>query len=110
MEKILLEQNLHWEGKTQTYVKRKKLTQLISYLSTRQIITISGIRRCGKSTLAKETISYLIKNGVNPYNILFVNLEQPYFLEYQHDANYLNSIYDKYLTQLHHPKFQKAIF
>jgi len=97
MEKILLEQNPHWQGKTQNYVKREKLTELINYLPTRQIITISGIRRCGKSTLAKEAIRHLIESGVNPYNILFVNLEQPYFLEYQHNANYLNTIYDEYL-------------
>ncbi len=97
MEKILLEQNLHWQGQTKTYIKREKLTELILYLPTRQIITISGIRRCGKSTLAKEAIRHLIESGVNPYNILFVNLEQPYFLEYQHDANYLNTIYDEYL-------------
>ncbi len=97
MEKILLEQNPHWQGQTRTYVKREKLTELILYLPTRQIITISGIRRCGKSTLAKEAIRHLIESGVNPYNILFVNLEQPYFLEYQHDANYLNTIYDEYL-------------
>ena len=97
MEKILLEQNPHWQGQIKTYVKREKLTELILYLPTRQIITISGIRRCGKSTLAKEAIRHLIESGVNPYNILFVNLEQPYFLEYQHDANYLNTIYDEYL-------------
>jgi len=97
MKNILIEQNTHWQGVMQPYVKRKKLTQLISYLPTRQIITISGIRRSGKSTLAKEAIRHLISDGVNPYNILFVNLEQPYFLEYQHDANYLNVIYDEYL-------------
>ncbi len=26
-----------------------------------------------------------------------MNLEQPYFLEYKHDANYLNTVYDEYL-------------
>jgi len=97
VKNILIEQNPHWQGKAKTYIKREKLTQLIAYLPSRQIITISGIRRCGKSTLAKEAINHLIQSGVNPYNILFVNLEQPYFLEYQHDANYLNTLYDEYL-------------
>ncbi len=34
MEKILIEQNPHWQGKTQNYVKREKLTELINYLPT----------------------------------------------------------------------------
>ena len=97
MKSILVEQNPHWQDIEQIYIKREKLTQLIDYLPTRQIITISGIRRCGKSTLAKQAIAHLITAGISPYNIFFVNLEQPYFLEYRHDANYLNTIYDEYL-------------
>jgi len=53
MKKILIEQNIHWNSKLSTSIRREKLTQLIDYLPLRQIITISGIRRCGKSTLAK---------------------------------------------------------
>jgi len=97
MKKELVEQNPHWKNERQSYVIRDKLAQLVDYLPLRQIITISGIRRCGKSSLARQAIYYLIDEGVNPYNILFVNLEQPYFLEYQHDANYLNTVYDEYL-------------
>ncbi|MBU1667391.1 ATP-binding protein [bacterium] len=97
MKNILIEQNPHWNNRINSSITREKLAQLIEYLPLRQVITISGIRRCGKSTLAKQAIDYLIKSGVNPYNILFVNLEQPYFLEYKHDANYLNTVYDEYL-------------
>jgi len=97
MKNILIEQNPHWSNKRTHSIKREKLTKLIEYLPLRQVITISGIRRCGKSTLAKQAIDYLIESGVNPYNIFFINLEQPYFLEYRHDANYLNRIYDEYL-------------
>ncbi|CAA6817440.1 MAG: ATPase [uncultured Sulfurovum sp.] len=97
MKNILIEQNLHWNKQLSSSIRREQLTQLIDYLPLRQVITISGIRRCGKSTLAKQAINHLLTTGVNPYNILFVNLEQPYFLEYKHDANYLNTIYDEYL-------------
>ena len=97
MKKILIEQNPHWNSKHSNSIRREKLTELIDYLPLKQIITISGIRRCGKSTLARQAISHLIEQGVNPYNILFVNLEQPCFLEYKHDANYLNTVYDEYL-------------
>ena len=103
MKNILIEQNPHWNSRINSSITREKLAQLIDYLPLRQVITISGIRRCGKSTLAKQAINHLLTTGVNPYNILFVNLEQPYFLEYKHDANYLNTIYDEYL-KLANPK------
>jgi predicted AAA+ superfamily ATPase len=97
MKKILVEQNQHWSNVRQQFVKREKLKQLIDYLPLKQIITITGIRRCGKSTLAKDAIEYLIDNGTQPENIFFVNLEQPYFIEHRHNALYLNIIYEQYL-------------
>jgi len=94
---ILIEQNLHWANKQKDYIKRDMIDKLISYLPLKQIITITGIRRCGKSTLAKDAINHLIKNGTDPKNILFINLEHPFFIEFRHDANYLGVIYDTYL-------------
>lgn len=103
MKSMLIEQNFHWNGKKQSYIKRVQLDKLIQYLPLKQIVTITGIRRCGKSTLAKQAIEYLIEDGVPANNILFVNLEQPYFLEYKHNPNYLSTIYEEYL-KLMNPK------
>lgn len=100
IKKILQEQNPHWNGVLPTYAKREKFATLVRYLPLKHIITITGIRRCGKSTLAKTAIHHLIETGVNPKNILFVNLEQPFFLEYRHDATYLEMIYEEYLKLL----------
>ena len=97
LKKLLVEQNSHWDNKQKIYIKRDKFDKFIAYLPLKQIITITGIRRCGKSTLAKEAINYLIENGTDAQNILFVNLEHPYFLEFRHDPNYLEIIYDAYL-------------
>ena len=97
MKELLISQNSHWIGTKLDFIKRDKLSTLLEYLPLKQIITISGIRRCGKSSLAKQAINHLIESGVNPYNIFFINLEQPYFLEYKSDANYLNTIYEEYL-------------
>ena len=97
MKELLVSQNSHWIGTKLDFIKRDKLSTLLEYLPLKQIITISGIRRCGKSSLAKQAINHLIESGVNPYNIFFINLEQPYFLEYKSDANYLNTIYEEYL-------------
>ena len=103
MKDILIEQNLHWTGSRPTFVHRDKLEKLVTYLPLRQIITITGIRRCGKSTLAKLAINHLIDTGTDPKNILYVNLEQPSFLEVRHDPGYLQTIYDTYL-QMADPK------
>jgi predicted AAA+ superfamily ATPase len=94
---ILIEQNPHWDNKLGNYTKRTAFEKLIRYLPLKQIITITGIRRCGKSTLAKSAINYLINHGTNPKNILFINLEQPMFLEFRHDPSYLGILYEEYL-------------
>ena len=103
MKNILIEQNKHWQNIKYKSVKREKLDKLIGYLPLKQIITITGIRRCGKSTLVKQAIDYLIDNNVKPKNILFLNLEHPYFLEYKNNPNYLNTIFEEYL-KLINPK------
>ena len=97
VKNILIEQNRHWDNTLYKSVKREALDKLISYLPLRQIITITGIRRCGKSTLAKQAINYLIESGVDAKNIFFVNLEHPLFLEYRHNPSYLHTIYEEYL-------------
>lgn len=103
MREILIEQNQHWDNQKYSSIKRAVMPKFISYLPLKQIITITGIRRCGKSTLARQAINYLIENGVPKENIFFINLENPYFLEYKHDATFLNTIYEEYL-KLMNPK------
>jgi len=100
MKEILISQNRHWSGELYKSVRREKLDKLISYLPLKQIITITGIRRCGKSTLAKQVINHLIENGTDAKNILFINLENPYFLDYRHNPSYLHNIYEEYLKLL----------
>lgn len=103
VKNVLVEQNQHWSGRYYSSVKREALEKLIAYLPLKQIITITGIRRCGKSTLAKQAITHLIENGVEANNILFVNLEHPAFLEYRHSPAFLDTIYETYL-KLMNPK------
>jgi len=100
---ILIEQNPHWQNRVYKSVKRDALNKLISYLPLKQIITITGIRRCGKSTLAKQAINYLIESGINPQNIFFINMENPLFLEHNQNPAYLDVIYEEYL-KLINPK------
>ncbi|MBT4836839.1 MAG: ATP-binding protein [Methylococcales bacterium] len=100
LKEILIEQNPHWSGTKNISIVRDQLHKIIDYLPLKQIITISGIRRCGKSTLAWQAINYLIDQQILANNILFVNLEQPYFIDHKHNTNYLNTIYDEYLKMM----------
>ncbi len=52
------------------------LNQLISFKDKELIKIVTGIRRCGKSTLFELYIDYLLKNGVNKNQIIHINLEE----------------------------------
>ncbi|MBQ6394104.1 AAA family ATPase, partial [Candidatus Saccharibacteria bacterium] len=53
------------------------LEKLKSFRDKDLIKVITGIRRCGKSTLFDIFIDYLLKNGVKKEQIIKVNLENP---------------------------------
>lgn len=99
-EQILVDQNPHWNEEYHfDGIRREKFDQLAKYLSVPHVIAITGVRRCGKSTLLKQLIDELINNQQTPnQNILFLNLEQPYLLQYTDDINQLENIFQTYLT------------
>ncbi len=61
------------------------LKQLLSWKDEQVIKVVTGIRRCGKSTLLKQYQQQLIENGVLPEQIISVNFEE---LEYEHLLDY----------------------
>ncbi|OIN98492.1 hypothetical protein AUJ67_08470 [Candidatus Desantisbacteria bacterium CG1_02_49_89] len=74
----------------------------VSYLSkmqemadTGKIISITGVRRSGKSTLIKQMAKAIIMKGINKENILLINFEEPYFENA--NLNMLVEIYNAYL-------------
>ncbi len=67
--------------------------------STGEIVIVKGVRRCGKSTILINLIKRLIKGGVAPKDILFVNLEDPKFIN-DLNTDLLSLIRDTYLEHL----------
>jgi uncharacterized protein len=98
-EEILAIQNPHWTGKTyEKEVERDCFIKALDYLATGQVLAITGVRRAGKSTLAKQLINHLIEQmGVLPKNILFFNLEHPYLSPYREDSLLLQRLFEDYL-------------
>ena len=95
------------------------LDQLISFRDKQLIKVVTGIRRCGKSTLFDLYINYLKDQGVKDRQIIRLNLEYP---EYHELQTYMQ-LYDFIKAQLQEdcpnyifidevqtvPEFQKAV-
>ncbi|MHA1550175.1 MAG: ATP-binding protein [Alphaproteobacteria bacterium] len=75
-KEILFEWNPWWtKGYKFEGITRDILTNLIPWIKRKEIISITGVRRAGKTTLMYETIDYLIKKKINPKNILFIKAD-----------------------------------
>ena len=87
--------------KKETIVHRESLEKAIDNLNIKQIISIIGVRRCGKSTLMRETAKYILNNNITELdNILYLNLENPYFNQYKDDITYLSKIYETFKEKI----------
>jgi len=102
-EDVIIEQNPHWDGKLyEQGVERSCFPKLLEYLATEMIISVIGVRRAGKSTILKQVINHLIlEKKVNAKNILFMNLEHPYFSSYSKEVGYLEKIYEDFIKIAH---------
>lgn len=94
------------------------LEQLKRFKDKDLIKVITGIRRCGKSTLFELFIAYLKENGVKDEQIIKINLEDAdyNFEDYRELYDYVNKKLDAkkhyyvFLDEVQNvPKFQKAV-
>lgn len=77
MNKILDEYNL-WNKKLDFGVDRLfAYPKIVELLSRKEIQVITGIRRCGKTTLMRQCMRHLVDTGVNRENILFIPCDNP---------------------------------
>ena len=61
------------------------LNWLIRWKEQQLIKVVSGVRRCGKSTLFEIYKDYLVRNGVSTSQIISINFED---VDFEHLANY----------------------
>jgi len=83
-------------------------TQISSFAKNDEVIVIKGIRRSGKSTLMLNRIKNLLSLGIDKKEILFVNLEDPRFINHL-NLDLLQKIKDVYLEYLD-PQLKPYIF
>lgn len=100
-------------------IERKEyLEKLIRFKDKDLIKVVTGIRRCGKSTLFDLYCNYLLKNGVEQNQIIRINLEDPKYNELDDYLKLYNFILEKlnsekknyvFLDEVQNvEKFQKA--
>lgn len=66
-------------------IRKEYLNRLISWKEEQVIKVVTGIRRCGKSTLLNQYQAYLLENGVAKEQIISINFED---LDFEHLLNY----------------------
>ena len=85
MKNVIIAQNKHWDKPYKNLYERDIFQTLVRNLQTKHMQVIQGIRRSGKSTLFKLLINHLSQT-IDPLEILYVNLDDPFFTPYQKDA------------------------
>lgn len=79
---------------TMNIIRREHLDRLIAFKDKQLIKVVTGIRRCGKSTLFEIYQDYLISNNVTPDQIISINFEDYDYeelLEPKHLYEYIKS-------------------
>lgn len=80
MNDTLIRLNQHWSvGKYTDLHSRELLPIILEKLVLPHIHVLTGIRRSGKSSLFRLIMNHLMENGVNPREILTLNLDEPIF-------------------------------
>lgn len=100
-------------------IERIEYLELLKRFKDKDLIkVITGIRRCGKSTLFDLYIEYLKKNKIKSSQIININLENPEYQceDYMSLYNYVNKKikdeekYYVFLDEVQNvPEFQKAV-
>jgi len=78
--KEIFDQNKHWKGDEAFFddgkYQRKLFFEVVDYLKEKQILSIVGLRRTGKTILLKQIIRHLMDNHVKPENIFFLSFDE----------------------------------
>ena len=73
------------------------LHRLLQWKDEQVIKVVTGIRRCGKSTLLKQYQDYLKQNGVSDEQIISINFEELEYPNYFLDIGEFIGIVEEYL-------------
>lgn len=92
LEQVIAEQNPHWDKVPYDHAfKRLHDKEAINDLNLEEMQIITGIRRCGKSTLLHTLINHLMTQ-LDPQSILYINFDDPNYIPVCNDATALYDV------------------
>ncbi len=106
MIKVLKAWNL-WNKDIEIGILREDyVNELSKYLEIKHILILKGVRRCGKTTIAKQLMKNLLKKKIKKEQILYVNFEDMNFAD-KLQVQLLDEILNAYLE---YTKNKKKIY
>ncbi len=94
LDEILIDQNLQWSGLSHiNLMERQLFPSLLKFLPIPEIMVLTGVRRCGKTTLFKFLINHLL-SVTEPKSILYLNFDDPSFQNYLTDSAKIYELID----------------
>jgi uncharacterized protein len=102
LHEVLRRWNPWWDGAPfDSGIEREALADVCTWLGQTQVLAICGMRRCGKTTLMRQVVRHLLETKTATADeILFVNLEEPLFLESRATARVLDQLLDAHRERL----------
>ena len=98
IKELILEYRERFTSRDDSLIPREIQKTIQSYLSSKEILFITGTRRGGKSSLMKLICADLIKDKHIPLtNILYLNFEDERFIEFK--VSDFNLIYEVFLEE-----------
>ena len=88
-----MQQNPQWTGKSfKELADRTMMKNLLDKQTLPHIQILTGVRRCGKSSLFKLLMNDLLASGVNAKSILNINLDALVFIPLWDDVQRLRQV------------------
>ncbi len=93
---VLRTWNLWDKGIEVGILREDYVKEMSKYLEMRHILILKGVRRCGKTTIAKQLMKNLLKKKIKKEQILYVNFEDMNFAD-KLQVQLLDEILNAYL-------------
>jgi predicted AAA+ superfamily ATPase len=81
-------------------IPRDARAACLPWLERSEVVAVCGMRRSGKSTLLRQLAAARMEAGVPARDILFVNFEDPVFLESPLDVRAMDRVFDAWFEQI----------
>ncbi|MBI4163608.1 MAG: ATP-binding protein [Candidatus Aenigmarchaeota archaeon] len=102
-------QNRWWVEKNieldKSLIERGVYKQVLDEVNKKEVTGLIGLRRVGKTTILKQIISYLLRNGVDPKKILFFSFDG--FKKEEKILKQVIEIYSRYILEAELAKTEK---